>query len=218
MVTLYVGPDRNAFHVHLRLLCAASPVFKAAFSGNFKESTERSMDLPEDDHEAINRLVQWLYSERYQLPRIGDESKNRKCFDALARLNTLGEKYQITGLKNNVIRKLFRMRRDFLFIPGPTLVAYVYGNTSQGSSFRKFLVDCYSWGVASVWFTKVGTQSLLADIPDFAADLAIALVQMVEDPTKGNPFDGDNSKYYEILESEDSGDKNDRSAKRARVA
>lgn len=217
MVTLYVGPDRNAFHVHLDLLCAASPVFKAAFSGNFKESTERSMDLPEDDHEAVNRLVQWLYSKEYQLPGTGNRSKNQKCYDALARLNTLGEKYQITGLKNNIIRKLFQAKLDTLTIPELTVVVYVYENTSHGSSFRKLLVDWYSWSIKSVWFSKVGTNIILAMNPEFAADLAIALAQRVEDPT-GNPLYGDRSKYYEVLESEDLGDRNDRSAKRARVA
>jgi len=217
VVTLYVGPDRNAFHVHLDLLCAASPVFKAAFSGNFKESTVRPMDLPEDDHEAVNRLVQWLYSKEYQLPEIEERSNSQKCYVALARLNTLGEKYQIIGLKNNIIRKLFQIGWDTLIIPGVTTVAYVYENTSQGSSFRKLLVDWYSWRTKSDWFSRVGTRSVLAKTPEFAADLAIALFQRVEDPT-GNPLYGDRSKYYEVLESEDLGDKNDRSAKRARVA
>ncbi len=213
MVTLYVGPDRNAFHVHLDLLCAASPVFKAAFSGEFKESTERSMDLPEDDHKAVNRLVQWLYSKEYQLPESLKSVTDNKRLDALARLNTLVEKYQINGLKNNIIRKLFQTQRDMGFVPGPMMVAYVYENTSQGSSFRKVLVDWYSWG----WFSKIGNKSILTRTPEFAADLAIALVQRVEDPTR-NPLKGDRSKYYEVSESEDSGDENDRSAKRARVA
>lgn len=217
MVTLYVGPDRNAFHVHLGLLCAVSPVFKAAFSGEFKESTERSMDLPEDDHEAVNRLVQWLYSKEYQLPEIEKSSSTRKCYAALARLNTLGEKYQITGLKNNIIRKLFQTQLDNLKVPGPRMVAYVYENTSQGSSFRKLLVDWYSWRVKRYWFSRDCTKSVLAKNPEFAADLAIARVQRVEDPT-GNPLRGDRSKYYEVLESEDSGDQNDQSAKRASVA
>ena len=46
VVTFYVGPDKVVFHVHEHLLFDASPVFKAAFSGNFKEASERSSRFP----------------------------------------------------------------------------------------------------------------------------------------------------------------------------
>lgn len=67
IVTLYVSNDRAVFRVHQNLLCNASPVFQAALAGTFKESSDNSMDLPEEDVAAVNRLVQWLYTKRYQL-------------------------------------------------------------------------------------------------------------------------------------------------------
>lgn len=65
VVTLYVGNDREVFYIHRNLLCNASPVFKAAFAGKFRESSELSMELPDEDVDSLNRLVQWLYTKRY---------------------------------------------------------------------------------------------------------------------------------------------------------
>lgn len=67
MITLYVGNDREVFHVHQNLLCNASPVFKAALTGNFRESSDHSMDLPEEDVASVNRLLSWLYAKCYKV-------------------------------------------------------------------------------------------------------------------------------------------------------
>ena len=58
-VTLLVGPDKAAYHVHRDMLCTASPVFNAAFEGNFIESSNHSMDLPDDDIDFIERTVRY---------------------------------------------------------------------------------------------------------------------------------------------------------------
>ncbi len=59
-VTLYVGLERIPHHIHENLLFEASPVFEAAFSGKFRESSDRSMDLPDDDVDAAERMVRKL--------------------------------------------------------------------------------------------------------------------------------------------------------------
>ena len=57
IVTLNVGPDEHTFQVHQELLFKVSPVFKAAFSGAYQESSERCMALPDEDPETIERLM-----------------------------------------------------------------------------------------------------------------------------------------------------------------
>ena len=57
VLTLVVGPDNIPYHVHQNLLFDASPVLKAALSGKFKESENSSMNLPDDDADAMEHVV-----------------------------------------------------------------------------------------------------------------------------------------------------------------
>ena len=66
-VALVVGKSKRAFHVHVDLLCDASPFFKAAFTGKFKENSEKTMQLPEDDECTFELFVDWLYHQRYEM-------------------------------------------------------------------------------------------------------------------------------------------------------
>lgn len=63
-MVLYVGEDRTTYYAHEDALCKL-PFFRAALQGQFKEASEKAINLPEDDPEAISALVQWLYTERY---------------------------------------------------------------------------------------------------------------------------------------------------------
>lgn len=60
VVTLYVGDSMTKFHVHSRPLCDVSGVFKAAFSedATFKEGSERSIRMPDEDLVAVGKMVQ----------------------------------------------------------------------------------------------------------------------------------------------------------------
>ena len=62
-MTLNVGNPTKAFRIHRNLLCDASPVFRAAFLGNFQESERQVMDLDEDDTLAFEVITQWLYTQ-----------------------------------------------------------------------------------------------------------------------------------------------------------
>ena len=63
MVTLVVGWMGVLFTVHRDLICEASSFFEAAFMGStsFKESSEQSISLPEDDTEMVGIFARWLY-------------------------------------------------------------------------------------------------------------------------------------------------------------
>lgn len=61
VVTLYVGEDRIKYYVHEDTLCRL-PFFRAALQGNFKEAQEKTINMPEDDPEAVSCLIEWLYT------------------------------------------------------------------------------------------------------------------------------------------------------------
>lgn len=66
MITLYTGEDRIKFHVHEGKLCELS-FFRAALQGQFKEASEKAINMPEDDPEAVSALIEWLYTEGYTI-------------------------------------------------------------------------------------------------------------------------------------------------------
>ncbi|KAL8734282.1 MAG: hypothetical protein Q9181_003249 [Wetmoreana brouardii] len=56
--------DRE-FRVHRHILCTASKFFAAACDGNFKEARDSRIDLSEDDPDALERMLKYLYTADY---------------------------------------------------------------------------------------------------------------------------------------------------------
>ena len=150
IVTLYVGNDREVFRVHQNLLCSTSPVFKAALAGNFRESSDHSMDLPEEDVGSVNRLVQWVYTERYELADVRLEEHLHARFWQLARLNALADKYDIVALRNRIVSNffvLFKSDKVPRLQPPIELVEYVYTNSSKRCALRDLLAAVFCWKI-----------------------------------------------------------------------
>jgi hypothetical protein len=60
-VIIYVGPGKEEFKLSKSLLCHLSPFFRAAFEGEFKEGQEQTMELLDDDVDAFNHVVSYIY-------------------------------------------------------------------------------------------------------------------------------------------------------------
>lgn len=63
-VTLVVG--KRDFPVHKAILSARSPVFEKMFTGDFKESKENRIVLEENDEQAFNELLNYIYTDRVE--------------------------------------------------------------------------------------------------------------------------------------------------------
>lgn len=61
IATLYVGEGRIRYYAHEDTLCQL-PFFQAALRGHFKEATEKTISMPEDDPEAVSALIESLYT------------------------------------------------------------------------------------------------------------------------------------------------------------
>ncbi len=198
IVTLHVGPDRNTFHVHQEILFKSSPVFKAAFSGACRESSEHRMALPEDDPETVERLMQWMYFKSLGLTKAVCPKTSDERYWQLAKLNTLADKFDVGLLKNSIIDELFALKMTpNVTPPQPPVIAYIYENTTETSFLRKLIVGWYAWHIEYDWFTFSGTPAVLENTPMFAADLAIAMSQRVQNPSLKSPFCSEPSSYYE---------------------
>jgi hypothetical protein len=201
IVTLYVGAEKAIYHVHEKLLLDVSPVFKAGFSGEFAESGTRSMNLPDDDVDAVERMLQWLYTRQLRLSDAILEATSNDCCWELARLNTLADKYDIVALKNIIADKLFELYslvESFSDAEPPKLsvVACIYNNTARTSAFRKIMVAWYTWGTCMSFCRELTAGHDLAQIPEFAADLAVSFALMSAFKEK-NPMLSSSSMLYE---------------------
>ncbi len=97
MVLLVVGRGKAEISVHENVLFEASPVFKTAFTSRFKESSERSICLPDDSATLMDMLVQSLYAPESRLHGI-DVTMD------VFRLYVLADKYDIVKVKNKICK------------------------------------------------------------------------------------------------------------------
>ncbi|KAL8842556.1 MAG: hypothetical protein Q9170_000510 [Blastenia crenularia] len=174
VVTLEVGPNRVRFSVHETLLCDASPFFKVAFTGGFKEQSG-FMELVEDEPDVFERLIHWLYHREIhiKLPRM--ENTATDGYYQIFRLYILADKLAVVSLKDHIMDILIHeFSCPEATIPTQRIVAYVYENTTRGSEIRRYLATCYLLDddldgllqKQNDWFYQV---------PDFAVDLAAAM-------------------------------------------
>ena len=201
MVTILVGSAKTPFNVHMDLLCKASPFFKSAFmgSGNFKETSTKSMKLPEDDPATIDRLVQWIYFGSYPVAsdaKTKSPNQMKELLDAslmqFATLYVTADKYGITELKNHVLDRLYKLaiQDQNVVTRNEHLIAYIYENTIAGSKLRKLLVDWHVWLVPQ-FFKTCWTEKEVLDHADFAADVLARFG--ARHCGKSNPFKSDAS-------------------------
>ncbi|CAF9942840.1 MAG: hypothetical protein ALECFALPRED_010144 [Alectoria fallacina] len=199
-VTLLVGKNKTPFHVHMDRLCEASSVFEAAFLGNFKESSEKTMQLPEDDEGTFELFVDWLYGQRYaMLPEVEkgheDYEKDKRFLQAY-QLFVLADKYRVCKLKSLVIEALFADVTMCKGVPSNASVAYAYEHTTQCSGLRKWLADYHAWNVRLEWYELSDAQAFLRQQPDFATDLSVSFAERIKRGPGYNPFKGNMPDKY----------------------
>ena len=68
------------YKVHKTLLCGASSVFKASFTGNFSAANTNRVELLEDDPDTFDMLIQGLYEGTIWLVHAHEYSRI-KMFD-----------------------------------------------------------------------------------------------------------------------------------------
>ncbi len=174
-VTLVVGETKTAFQVHEADLFEASPFFKAAFTSDFRESSERTMTLPEDDEAIFELFVNWLYRQRYDIP---SSPKDPKRYSEPIRLFVLADKYDVRSLKNLIVSQLFLAFKAGAETPELNAISYAYKHTSQNSIIRKLLIDLLTSIDDPGWFQEESTQTWLRDEPDISVDMIASFAKL----------------------------------------
>jgi hypothetical protein len=175
-VTIYVGPKRKKFLVHKKLICDRSEYFSKAFKGGFQETEKGVMYLPEDDIEAFDSFVNFIY--RNTLPKfVKDEDPPTEdaideygC-EKLAPLFYLAEKYCMNELANKVMDAIQDHGLKYEVMPGEADMRTFYENTRHKSKLRLYGTLCvlYETLLQDGDYTEEYVR-LANTFPDFAAD------------------------------------------------
>ncbi|KAF2217938.1 hypothetical protein CERZMDRAFT_80577 [Cercospora zeae-maydis SCOH1-5] len=66
-IRVIVGPAQKCFHVHESLIRKYSPYFKTALDGTWREGKRGVVEMVEDDEQAFNIYMNWLYRKKIHL-------------------------------------------------------------------------------------------------------------------------------------------------------
>lgn len=81
MVELLAHARESRYFVHAKILVSQSQPFHDALVGNWKEATERKVDLHDWDGDTVGRLVEFLYRGNYGYPPPAALSTNNPPLD-----------------------------------------------------------------------------------------------------------------------------------------
>jgi hypothetical protein len=109
---------------------------------------EMVIKLPKDDPTAIQALVFWMYHDKIYLSNgkiegelyINDseEEAMKGDFGLLSRLYILGDKYQMSRLRNDVIDAILLLKN--VELPPMAVISHIFNNTTISDSLRRILV------------------------------------------------------------------------------
>lgn len=103
-VTIYVGVERKGYSLSKKMLCQSSAYFAAVFEGNFQEAITQTLDLEEDDEDAFELLIQYIYTREIVL----DEPTNfTKSITRCLGLAKIGDKLGILDVVDIAYDKVF---------------------------------------------------------------------------------------------------------------
>ncbi|PVH96593.1 hypothetical protein DM02DRAFT_569316, partial [Periconia macrospinosa] len=102
-------PDQKTFLVHEEIICERSEFFRRAMNGNWAESTDRIVKLPEDRVEIFETYLNLIYTgkiptELHAVPPTLDQMLSE--YECLFRLYILAEKLQDIDAKNAAIESV----------------------------------------------------------------------------------------------------------------
>ncbi|KAM0800669.1 hypothetical protein BDR22DRAFT_821528 [Usnea florida] len=79
---------------------------KAAFAGNFKEASEKTMQLPDVRESTFELFANWLYCQRYEmLPREDEDDKDNQEADAEGGVKEQGSQRDLTNDRSKRVHR-----------------------------------------------------------------------------------------------------------------
>lgn len=143
-MSVVVGPEKQIFMAHERVLLRSSSFFTKTLTGEREESDNCTVNLPEVEPDMFAVYLHWLYSGVIAVRTIDDDIEDLE----LAKAYVLGNALEDTSFQNEVIEAIIEknamsmLNRDDWCFSGLG-VKYIYDNTDESAKIRKLLVDLY---------------------------------------------------------------------------
>ncbi|KAG9954075.1 hypothetical protein KCU85_g605, partial [Aureobasidium melanogenum] len=180
IVTVEVGPQKQAFSIHKDLLCFYSDYFRGAFEGSFKEAVDGKIWLEKEDPAIFDIFNAFLYNRKLQ------DAKGlvglSLSFKTLVDLWIFGDQFVVPLLQNIAIDSLQQKSDQENFIPCKTQIRKIYDNTLHGAPLRRIMIDM------TAFETHIGRrprEEVVESWPvEALADLAFTLSLKTSDEVK----------------------------------
>ncbi|KAF2427244.1 hypothetical protein EJ08DRAFT_616112 [Tothia fuscella] len=191
IITLRIGQVLKEFALHKGLLCHHSLYFKTLSNGRWPQSDKAVLDLPDDDLEACESCLSWLYTRRlgFEVQATGDSLEarviaTREKFWRLCKVYVLGDMRGIPALQNTADEAFIEtwVHSGCRMFPGNEVTSWLYDNTGKDCGMRKLITHTYarSIGPTSVISWEKGIENWRKGMfnNDAWADLTIELIKL----------------------------------------
>ena len=191
VTTVKVGPEEKIYLIHPSFLTEASPFFKAAITGNFKEAAAREVKLLEEREEMFEHFVRWLYSGCVEeFTPTNDSSICAARIKETIDLYIFADKVACQGLKRAMIRKFYLLVDSRPFVFPVDSVEYLYSRPITAEPLREITVLFWVWyGSVGIFKKKQDVQNLLAKAPEFAQEALIEMSRRFGQEDSTNPLE-----------------------------
>lgn len=142
MVDIFVGPQKQRFHIHRAVLVSHTDYFRGMFLRGFKEGKEKSATLPEDDPQIFDLFPQWIYGQKRLLPAktLPDVGRAGTDFTMRIKLYGFAEKYCIKELANYLVTNIMSVCDQYGEFPHAQEMLLAYECTSSQKSPLRLLM------------------------------------------------------------------------------
>ena len=166
-----VGSPPQNFHVHKSFLCQASPFFRAALEGPFKESADCVVRLPQDKAGTFDRFLGWLYWKEYDIMDLVKGQSSKDYWSVIIHDHIFADKTQVEGFENHIMNAVIGAYKSTeLKTMSLESVLEIYTHTPESCPLRKLALAMYEC-IAPDWFQTSATLNSLKEVPQFAAEL-----------------------------------------------
>lgn len=172
-----VGSPPHDYHVHKSFLCDVSPFFRAALQGQFKESVDGVVSLLEENPDAFDRFLGWLYRREYDIRRLVNETSDEDYYSMIIKDYVFADKLQVGAYQKRIIDRVVCDYQNRSISPMHLQsVLELYAKTQEASSLRKLALAMYQWARPS-WFRGPEQIQALQKLPQFTVDLVQKLAK-----------------------------------------
>jgi hypothetical protein len=132
IITVTVGRDdrKRTYSLHEDVLVTKCPFFEKCLRSGMKEQVEQAVHLPEDNPEAFETVVKWMYAEKVPTSVKGNR---------IGHAYILANKFCMTELQNALVDRYRAICK--IAVINVTSVTWIWAHTPEDCKLREMSLD-----------------------------------------------------------------------------